>query len=63
MQENLDELANASGTTFEIPANFEEQVLVFISLASHIGDGPCPSDGLNLKYYSCKSYNHKRTGG
>ncbi|KAL6211438.1 hypothetical protein ACLB2K_016664 [Fragaria x ananassa] len=28
-QENLDELANASGTTFEIPANFEEQVVDF----------------------------------
>lgn len=25
-QETLDELANASGTEFEIPANFDEQV-------------------------------------
>ncbi|XP_024167425.1 GATA transcription factor 19 isoform X2 [Rosa chinensis] len=28
-QENLEELANASGTEFEIPANFEEQVVDF----------------------------------
>ncbi|BBN68722.1 hypothetical protein Prudu_547S000200 [Prunus dulcis] len=28
-QENLDEFCNASGTEFEIPANFDEQVVDF----------------------------------
>lgn len=28
LQETLDELANASGTEFEIPENFDEQVMV-----------------------------------
>ncbi|MCD7457444.1 hypothetical protein HAX54_035092 [Datura stramonium] len=32
-QDNLDELANASGTEFEIPANFDEQ----IGIDSHMG--------------------------
>ncbi|ONH90722.1 hypothetical protein PRUPE_8G071300 [Prunus persica] len=37
-QENLDEFCNASGTEFEIPANFDEQVSIFSSLTSHMAD-------------------------
>lgn len=32
LQETLDELANASGTEFEIPENFDDQVLVSTAL-------------------------------
>lgn len=37
-QETLDEFANASGTEFDIPENFDDQISVFSSLTSNIGD-------------------------
>lgn len=37
-QEALDEFANDSGTEFDIPENFDDQMSVFSSLTSNIGD-------------------------
>ncbi|GMN58356.1 hypothetical protein TIFTF001_027465 [Ficus carica] len=37
-QEALDEFANASGTEFDIPESFDDQMSVFSSLTSNIGD-------------------------
>ncbi|PON71820.1 GATA transcription factor [Parasponia andersonii] len=37
-QETLDEFTNASGTEFDIPEHFDDQISVFSSLTSSIGD-------------------------
>ncbi|KAL5562697.1 hypothetical protein UlMin_032444 [Ulmus minor] len=37
-QETLEEFTNASGTDFDIPENFDEQMSVFSSLTSNLGD-------------------------
>ena len=44
LQETLDELANASGTEFEIPENFDEQVLVSIALMLNLEQPYAPAE-------------------
>lgn len=63
-QDNLDELANASGTEFEIPASFDEQVCpifmqdLFFYLGSWWRHAMLYLLLFNLKYYSLNKFEH-----